>query len=293
MYVPVPQAPTLKYEWRCDPRTGSMYQVQVHAAAMPQPGQHQPQAVQSMGTPLFHQEQQPAWDQRQQLPSDSRSQQVQDHVKGIVSLCEGGATKKSMKVIDFAKKCPAKWAKTAKLDNINLPLYSYGAITELEASLSGRSDPMPEGELLAKLRHLKNVYEVCCLNSTATEFSSYGWVLARDYAFKVENEVEQRFTTWLDMEPGVRTQTLVLTQMENPRPMFKKKNENEVDRKSERKDRCTTFNTCTTEGKCDWEVANPGRICQRKHECSWCQQNLKQSWKHQASKCLKKSSAGQ
>ena len=60
-----------------------------------------------------------------------------------------------------------------------------------------------------------------------------------------------------------------------------------------KKDRCTTFNTCTTEMKCDWEVANPGRNCQRKHECSWCRTNLQQGYKHQVWKCMKKQSASQ
>ena len=64
------------------------------------------------------------------------------------------------RVIDFAKKCPVKWAKAAKVDSINLPLYSYGAVTEIEAALSGRGTPMQGDVLLAKIRHLKNVFEV-------------------------------------------------------------------------------------------------------------------------------------
>ena len=75
--------------------------------------------------------------------------------------------------IDFAKKCPVKWAKIAKADNINLPLYSYGAVTEIEAALSGRGDPMSVEVLLAKIRHLKNTFEVCCLNSSSTDFCTY------------------------------------------------------------------------------------------------------------------------
>ena len=117
-------------------------------------------------------------------------QESQDRIAGIAPLTnEGGATKKVPKVIDFARKCPVKWAKTAKGDNINLPLYSYGAITELEAALSGRSEPLSEEVLLAKVRHLKNVFEVCCTNCVASDFTSYGWVIARDYALRVEEEV--------------------------------------------------------------------------------------------------------
>ena len=150
---------------------------------------------------------------------------------------------------------------------------------------------MSDEVLLAKIRHLKNTFEVCCLNSSSTDFCTYGWVIARDYALKVEDEVEQRFVAWQDMMPGVRTQTLVLSQMENPRSIVRKKTGETPapsDPKVTRKERCTTFNTCTTEMKCDYEVSNPGHTCVKKHECSWCRTNLQQGYKHQVWKCLKK-----
>ena len=109
---------------------------------------------------------------------------------------------------------------------------------------------------------------------------------------KVEEEVEQRFVAWDTMDPGIRTHTLVLSQMEHPRAAVIRKKQTEFDDpKTTRKDRCTTFNSCTTEMKCDYEVANPGRTCQKKHECSWCRNNLQQGYKHQEWKCLKKQAA--
>ena len=78
-------------------------------------------------------------------------------MSGIIPLGEG-ATKKVTKVLDFAKKCPVKWAKAAKPDSINLPLYSYGAVTEIEAALSGRGESMSQAVLLAKICHLKNTF---------------------------------------------------------------------------------------------------------------------------------------
>ena len=224
----------------------------------------------------------------QQVP-----QHEQHNLKGIIPLNHGEVASKVTRVIDFAKKCPVKWAKGAKADSINLPLYSYGAITEIEAALSGRGSPMQGEVLLAKIRHLKNVFEVCCLNSTPSDFSTYGWQIARDYAMKVEEEVEQNFVSWQDMVPGVRTQTLILSQMEYPRQPLKKKPSEPENPKSGKKEHCTTFNSCTSEGKCEYEVANPGRQCNRKHECSWCRSNLQQGYKHQAWKCLKRQAAGQ
>ena len=94
-----------------------------------------------------------------------------------------------MKLIDFARKCPTKWAKESKQGTINLALYGYAAMAELESLFCSSSDGLQGGELLARVRHIKNVFEVCCANSEVKDFSSYGWVLARDYAFKVENKV--------------------------------------------------------------------------------------------------------
>ena len=123
-----------------------------------------------------------------------------DRVAGIVSLLEGGTTKttKGTKVLDFAKKCPVRWSKQATLNNINLPLYAWGSVAELEASLSGRAEAMEEGVLLGKLRHLQSILE------------------------------------------------------------------------GEKKDLCTSYNKCQTEGKCEYEVTHPGKVCLRKHECSYC-----------------------
>ena len=272
----------------------------------PQPQQvvQQPQQQLDQSAALLHAQQNQTLSQLQQqypspyLGSDQMAQQTssseaQNRLKGITPLNSGGASRKMTKVIDFARTCPVKWAKTAKSENINLPLYTYGALTEIEAALSGRGEPL-EGEiLLAKVRHLKNISEVCCLNSTPSDFSTYGWQIARDYAMKVEEEVEQRFVSWQDMMPGVRIQTLILSQMEFPRQPVKKKVGDAADPKAGKKDRCTTFNTCTIENKCDYEVANPGRTCLRKHECSWCRSNLQQGYKHQAWKCMKKQAADQ
>ena len=172
------------------------------------------------------------------------------------------------------------------MSNINLPLFTWGAISELESSLSGRSEPLQEGDLVGKLRHLKNIMEVCCLNSSSTEFSAYGWNLAKDYATKVEEEVEQKLASWPDMTTGVRTATLVASQMDCPRPLPRQEKEKSAN--VPENSICFTYNKCTTEGKCHYEVENPGKTCLRKHECSWCKINLKRSNKHQALLCKNK-----
>ena len=169
-----------------------------------------------------------------------------------------------------------------------MPLYTWASIYELEAALSGRSEPLQEGELLGKLRHIKNYLEVCCLNSSSSDFMGYGWTIAKDYAFKVEEEVTNGLADWNDMTAAVRTNTLVLSQMDCPRQNTLKSNK----QKEPEKMLCTTYNQCTVIGKCDYEVANPTKSCQRKHECSWCKQHFNQSNKHQERECRKKKENG-
>ena len=211
--------------------------------------------------------------------------QLREKMKGIVSLVEKGDSSKSIKLIDYVKRCPTKWAKNVTKENMNLPIYAYGTTSELVASLSGRAEPMSQAILLAKLQHMQNVFEICCQNSTMTEFSNYAWVLSRDYASKVQNKVDQQLTDWTSMAAGVQTADLVSAQFEFPRPAEKKDKKEDPTKKDVL---CTTYNSCTTEKKCNYEVANPGRSCQRKHECSYCRKQLNKGMKHQALKCPNK-----
>ena len=193
--------------------------------------------------------------------------------------------------MDFAKKCPAKWAKETKPSSLNLSLYGYAAMAELESLLSCNGDlTISHAEIIARVRHVKNVYEVCCVNSDAKDFSSYGWVLARDYASKVENKVEQGITHWQSMTVGVQTADLVLAQCEYPRPAkTDTRRENQSQNQVLGGQRlCTTFNHCSTADKCDYEVSFPDRNCQRRHECSYCRKHFKQGHRHQEAKCPKK-----
>jgi hypothetical protein len=127
------------------------------------------------------------------------------------------------------------------------------------------------------------------LTATEAELSSYGWTLARDYALKVNERVDQQLQSWGTVSHGIQTDILVSSQMEFPRPQKSKEDLRDRDRKTD-KPLCSTFNKCTTEGKCDWEVSNPGRVCQRRHECSYCRtKNLLR--KHQESRCASKAAA--
>ena len=214
----------------------------------------------------------------------------QDRSRGSTTFLDVSRATKKLSFVDCLKRCPVKWAKDTNVRNMNLSAYGYAALAELESNMMNTSDPIPQADLLAKIRHTKNVFEVCCLNSKDSDFKGYGWVLARDYAAKVTNKVEQGYTTWDAMPPGVQTAELVSAQCDYPR-LARNYDTKEVldrDQDTRKKKICTTYNTCSVEYKCDYEVANPDKECQRIHECSWCRKHLKKGFKHQESRCKKK-----
>ena len=286
---PPPPPPVRIYEWRCDPQTGNRYQIEVTAS---QKSPYRSSQLRSPHSPPWTQQEAGIGPQQYQHPEDF-NQQLQKQMKGIVKLCEGGVTKKGMKTLDFAKKGSAKWAKKANIESINLPLFTLGAISELESSLSGRTESLSEGDFLAKLQHIKNYLDVCCLNSEPTDFKGYGWSIAKDYAMKVEEVVEQNLTTWEAMPGGVQTSQLLLAQMDCPKPSkTAPKVGSGISKEKEvtpaTKPRCPTYNSCKTDDKCEYEVSNPDKKCLFKHDCNWCKKNLRQSWNHQEWNCKKK-----
>ena len=283
-----PTVPAFKWEWRVNPQTGMTYQVQVPFTPEPNHGSnpHQFKDANASGHVYERSEQHHIRGATHQFPEDVNLTHGNNssEIAGISKLDKTG-NKKASRVVELSKQCPTKWTKSTNINNINLPLYTWGAIAEIEASLSGRANCMSEGEMLGKIRHIKCMLEVCCLNSNATDFNTFGWTIAKDYANKVEDEIHHGIFTWNEMTPSVRTGPLLLAQMDCQR-QTSAKSTNKKD--GENMKVCTTYNKCTTKGKCDYEVTNPEKSCQRKHECSWCKSNLGQSNRHQAWECKKK-----
>ena len=255
--TPPPQSPPkMRYriEWRIDPKTGYKYQVEVPVENVEQVD---PEEVQLISSNYYEN----SGSHNNGLINNTTHNQLQasssqNMVSGINRL-ERVNRKKDVRVVDYAKNCPVKWAKTINSGNINLPLYIWSSIAELEAAMSGRAEPLREGELVGKLRHLKNIAEVCCLNSTSTDFSSYGWSIARDYATKVEDEINVGIINWADMQPGIRTSSLVAAQMDCPRGLQKSSQKSKESDKDKEKLACTTYNKCLTKNKCEYEVTYP------------------------------------
>ena len=283
-----------RWEWRVDPYTGQRYQVEVTErnqrsieTRAQNPPFKDPENENRSRTHLSNMDNTVQIYQVPQSDSSGFREQPKTDVAGISRL--DNKSKKNSSVIEYARNCPAKWAKSTSNSSINLPLYSWSILAELEAAMSGRHQPLQDGELLGKLRHLKNTMEVCCLNSSNTDFTSYGWLIAKDYAFKVEDEVMQGLASWQSMDPNIRTNSLVSAQMDCQRTQQKTSRTLKEDNKVKV---CTTYNKCTTKNKCEYELLYPDKQCQRKHECSWCRTNANQSNRHQEWDCRKKEASG-
>ena len=107
----------------------------------------------------------------------------------------------------------------------------------------------------------------------------------------MEDEVNVGIVNWANMQPGIRTSSLVAAQMDCPRGLSKPTQKTKESEKDRDKLVCATYNKCLTKNKCEYEITYPDRTCQRKHECSWCKTTLGQSNKHQAWECKKKEAA--
>ena len=63
-------------------------------------------------------------------------------------------------------------------------------------------------EFLARLRHLRNVYEISCLSSSLQSFSDPAWMVAREYDNTVISDIEAEIKTWESLSNGIESDTI-------------------------------------------------------------------------------------
>jgi hypothetical protein len=174
-------------------------------------------------------------------------------------------------------------------------LYAYGTMSSLLAVKEGRCH-MSEEEQIGKMRHFLNVMEATASQSTAADFQSHGWVVARDYDRKVFSDMEYGRTRWSDVAMTVDSGNFSLAAAANPRPPASGGQGGaglgaQSQKAPVKKDQlCSTYNTMKEEG-CKWEAANPGKRCSYKHSCSYCSTTLGRDYPHKELTCLKKTGA--
>ena len=191
---------------------------------------------------------------------------------------------KQLSISDWAKLCPVKYSSSCTDKNINLPMWVWGKLAEIRAALAGNITHLVKGELEARLRHMQCVLEVCNQNSSPTEYTPYGWCLARNYDARVQAMMDTKVSDWVSFNSCFNMgphPSFFLSAMNEVEKVKKKDDTKKEDPKKKRTVKCETFNACKTKKRCEYEVTNPSTRCKKLHECSYCWKNRQESNFHQ------------
>ena len=204
-------------------------------------------------------------------------------------------------LVKTARDCSIAWTTKVTADKLNMGLWCWAYMAQLLQSRTGQAPSLGQGELEARMQHFLNVLEIALQPSNPAEFDGHSWRVARLYADKIQHKID-RGDTWTNFEEKYGTDSqpseLMAAREELGPKQPKKGTVKDSDRSTDQNEKrvfkrtCTTWNTSSVEGKCDWESQNDGRACDRRHECSWCKEKGKRSLHHQRSFCRQRIAAG-
>ena len=172
------------------------------------------------------------------------------------------------RAIDFAKLGKFNYANQVKSNNLNLALFSYGSLKHLLALCDGTLPPVDKSEFISRVQHLVNVFELTCLASTATDFDSHGWRVAKEYDQKIINDIEHGIKSWDTLGKPIDAMSWTYAKEVVPKPKPNPPPSKPNSSKGQKV--CTTWNTFKKEGICHYEFVNPGESCVYLHHCSKC-----------------------
>ena len=221
-----------------------------------------------------------------------------------------GRDTKVPELVQWARDCPVSWTNKITSDKLNVVLFTWSFVSSLLAARTGRSPDLEQGELEARLQHLLHVLEVTLQTSTSTEYLGDSWKVANLYHTKVQQKVDNKQATWVQLmemhhnatlphELMAATQELAI----KPRPRaadvrnvgsktFDGRNNDGKGGSKEgegRKKRvCSSWNRSEIRGKCNYETEYPGEKCKYLHECLWCRSKGKTPATHQRFFCTKR-----
>ena len=297
----------LVYKWVVDPATGQ--RVQMLTLSKPSTTQKLPkQQKRVVGTPNQY------IDHRTSLSTahsaevhaqsgvrNPRLVSTSNFVSSAVTAEEKQGKGNVSDIVKTARDCPIAWTTKVTGDKLNMGLWCWSYMAQLLQTRTGQAPSLGQGELEARMQHFLNVLEIALQPSNPTEFDGHSWRVARLYADKIQHKVD-RGETWTKFEEKYGTDSqpseLMAAREELGPKQVKKSAGNDpykgTDKNEKRvpKRTCTTWNTSSIEGKCDWESQNEGRACDRRHECSWCKEKGKKSLHHQRSFCKQRIAAG-
>ena len=222
-----------------------------------------------------------------EVPQQKSSQQPQQP-----QLLQGMSRPRAVHVrpAEYSRYCQVDYAEKVKADNTNLVMFCYGFVSQMLASRQGHIAQMSETEMNGRLQHLLHLLELTAMFSTNSDYSSYAWHRARNYNARIFSDLDHGNTSWScissKMDPTSMMQAIEAVPKEYNE--FKKREQAEK-KKGDDGPPCSKWNSCDVQGKCSYEVDNPGKTCTRPHICSYCFTKFGHTkTNHKESSCRKK-----
>ena len=213
-------------------------------------------------------------------------------VISVDQLYAATTVNKQLRAHEFAASAQFPYKSQLNQNNCNAICFAYGAFKHLEAIKSGLITNVSDTEFLARLRHLKNVFEVACLSSNLSTFAEPAWQVAREYDARVIADIESGVKTWDGLANGLETDAIYvakeIVELKNKakKPPKNDKGSDKTEKpKKDVKSGCTTYNTHRASDGCYWEHQNKGETCVFEHFCSWCKANRNTVEKHKIINC--------
>ena len=222
-----------------------------------------------------------------------RSENTGQVISNVDQLYAATVKSKQLRAYEFAQTAQFPYKSSLTQNNCNAVVFAYGSFKHLEALLSGLISNTSHDEILARVRHLKNVYEVACLSSNLATFAEPGWLVAREYDSRIISDIESGAKTWEGLSNGLETDAIYVAKeiVELKKAKKPKVKSDQADPKVEKSKKdpkangCTTYNTHRASEGCYWEHLHQGEQCAFEHSCSWCKLNRNVVEKHKLIQC--------
>ena len=203
-----------------------------------------------------------------------------------------GKESKMPDLVQWARNCPVSWTKKITSDKVNAVLWAWAFVSELLATRTGQAPNLVAGELEARLQHFCNVMEITLQSSSISDFSGDGWNVARLYDQKVQQKVDSKQFSWLQlaaMNHGAsHPHELMAAHQELSRKPKHSKANTTTREDTKVKKKCPTWNKSEVRGKCTYEVENAPEKCKFSHECSYCKSRSYKPVDHQRVFCKRR-----
>ena len=215
-----------------------------------------------------------------------------------------GKDVKIPEMIQKARECPVAWTDKVTSDKLNVVLFSWSYVSSLLAARTGKAPDLEVGELEARLQHLLHVLEITLQTSGQGDYSGDSWNVARLYNQKVQQKVDSKQFSWVQLstmhhcatlphELMAATQELAIKPKVKDTARLDRSSLRVGDRERDKKQICASWNRSDVQGKCTYETDNPGQKCKYTHECSWCTSKGLAPATHQRFFCRRKQQTGE